>query len=123
LTVRSEDPLLDRNAAVMEYDFYASLLTERQRQIYEMYYLDDMSLGEVARAMGISRQAVFAILKRSRAKLRAVEEKLGLVSRWRTVSRRRRELLEGVLSAVESDPPDLDRARELIARLFAMEEV
>lgn len=63
------------------FDTYGDLLTERQRSIFTLYYEDDLSLGEIAAQHGISRQAVYDMLKRSVHALAELEEKLGLVAR------------------------------------------
>jgi len=57
------------------------LLTARQQDIYEMYYGQDMSLGEIAEQLEISRQAVWDNLKRSAVILDEYEQKLGLIAR------------------------------------------
>ncbi len=64
------------------YDFYGELLNEHQRQIYEDFVLNDLSLGEIAAEEGISRQAVHDIVKRCTAKLSSYEEKLHLVEKF-----------------------------------------
>lgn len=64
------------------YDFYSSLLTERQREIYEAYVLENYALSEIADGYGISRQAVHDIVKRCNAALEEYEEKLGLVKKF-----------------------------------------
>ncbi|NLM69722.1 MAG: YlxM family DNA-binding protein [Firmicutes bacterium] len=64
------------------YDFYGPLLTDRQQDIYQMYYAQDMSLGEIAEQLDISRQAVYDIVKRSAAILEDYESKLGLLSKF-----------------------------------------
>jgi predicted DNA-binding protein YlxM (UPF0122 family) len=64
------------------YDFYGPLLTERQRDIYQMYYAQDMSLGEIAEQLEISRQAVYDMIKRSAAILEDYESKLELLSKF-----------------------------------------
>ncbi len=63
------------------FDFYGSLLTDKQRDIFDMYYNLDYSLQEIAESVSISRQTVFDTIKRSKANLYAFEEKLGLVQR------------------------------------------
>ena len=64
------------------YDFYGGLLTEKQRQAMELYYLENWSLAEIAASEGISRQAVFDLLHRSEHTIEEYERKLGLLNRF-----------------------------------------
>jgi len=64
------------------YDFYGQLLTDKQRSFFELYHHDDLSLGEIAEQHGVSRQAVYDILKRAERTLEDLESKLELVARW-----------------------------------------
>ena len=64
------------------YDFYGELLNEHQRQIYEDFVLNDLSLGEIAADEGISRQAVHDMVKRTSKKLMDYEKKLHLVEKF-----------------------------------------
>lgn len=59
-------------------DIYGALLTDRKRDIMELYYNDDYSLAEIAENTGISRQGVRDAIKKSEAELFEFEEKLGL---------------------------------------------
>lgn len=59
-------------------DFYGELLTDKQREAIEYYYNDDLSLGEIADCLGISRQGVHDSIKRAENTLNEFEEKLGL---------------------------------------------
>lgn len=63
------------------FDFYSGLLTDKQCQIYELYYHDDLSMQEIGDINGISKQGVNDILKRTTKKLDGFEKKLGLVSK------------------------------------------
>lgn len=63
------------------YDFYGELLTDHQKQIYELY-LDDYSLSEIAQEAGISRQGVHDLVKRCNKILEGYEEKLCLVEKF-----------------------------------------
>ncbi|MFS0688126.1 putative DNA-binding protein [Sporosarcina sp. 179-K 8C2 HS] len=65
------------------YDFYQTLLTEKQRVYMQLYYLDDLSLGEIAEEYGVSRQAVYDNVRRTEAMLEDYEEKLQLFSKFR----------------------------------------
>ena len=40
----------------MLFDFYGELLTDRQKEFYDLYYNEDLSLSEIAENYGISRQ-------------------------------------------------------------------
>ncbi len=64
------------------YDFYGELLNEHQRSVYEDYVLNDLSLGEIAQDMDISRQGVYDILKRCDKKLESYEAKLHLIEKF-----------------------------------------
>jgi predicted DNA-binding protein YlxM (UPF0122 family) len=64
----------------MLYDFYGDLLTDRQKMIMQLYYEQDLSLGEIANELQISRQAVADNLKRSEAALEKYEEKMKLLA-------------------------------------------
>lgn len=58
------------------YDFYGELLNEHQRQVYEDFVFNDLSLGEIASEEGISRQGVADLIKRCNKKLLDYEAKL-----------------------------------------------
>ncbi len=67
------------------YDFYGELLTRHQQEIYESVVYENLSLGEIAEAQGVSRQAVHDIVKRCDKTLLGYEEKLKLVSRFESI--------------------------------------
>ena len=54
------------------YDFYGELLNEHQKEIYEQFVLEDLSLSEIALGAGISRQGVHDLVKRCQKTLRCV---------------------------------------------------
>ncbi|WP_042316784.1 YlxM family DNA-binding protein [Desulfofarcimen acetoxidans] len=64
------------------YDFYGQLLTEKQQKFLELYYEDDLSLGEIADKFTVSRQAVHDSLKRAVQILVKYEEELGLAANF-----------------------------------------
>lgn len=64
------------------YDFYGELLTEHQKEIYEKFVLEDLSLSEIADDAGISRQGVHDVLKRCNKILEGYEERLHLVEKF-----------------------------------------
>lgn len=73
------------------YDFYGELLTEHQKEIYEDFVLNDLSLGEIAEERGISRQGVHDLVKRCDRLLNGYEDKLHLVERF---SKTKEDVLE-----------------------------
>lgn len=77
-------------------DFYGQLLSEKQLEIMDYYYNDDLSLREIAEIVGITRQGVHDTIKRSEGFLEELENKLGLLSRWQSIE----EQLEHINTAV-----------------------
>ena len=70
--------------------FYGGLLTENQRRILSLHCEEDLSLGEIAAEVGISRQAVHESLNRAAARSwRARWALPGASARWRAASPRR----------------------------------
>lgn len=59
-------------------DFYSDVLTERKKEVLDMYYNEDLSLAEIAEQIGISRQGVRDLIKKAEEELYFLEEKLGL---------------------------------------------
>lgn len=66
-------------------DFYGGLLTEKQREVMNYYYNDDLSLGEIAANEGITRQGVRDSIKRAETQLLELESQLGLVRKFREI--------------------------------------
>ena len=72
---------MEATELIMLYDYYGDLLTERQRECFELRYNQDLSLGEIGQELGISRQGVFDNLSRTEQQLRNMELKTGCVRR------------------------------------------
>ena len=66
----------------MLYDFYGELLTERQKEFFDLYYNEDLSLSEIAENSGISRQGVRDVIGRAEGFMQEVEDKTGLIRRF-----------------------------------------
>ncbi len=66
-------------------DFYGDMLTEKQREMTELYHNEDLSLGEIASDSGITRQGVRDSIKRAEFQLREYEERLGLAQRFHDI--------------------------------------
>jgi len=67
----------------MIFDFFGDLLTEKQREYFDLYHNDDLSLSEIAEKAGISRQGVYDIITRAEKTLTDIERKTGIVKKWR----------------------------------------
>lgn len=77
------------------FDFYSDMLTDKQRDVVELYYNDDLSLAEIAENEGITRQGVRDSIKRAESQLLEMEERLGLARRFREM----REGLDSIRDA------------------------
>ena len=66
----------------MLYDFYGELLTERQKEFFDLDYNEDLSLSEIAENNGISRQGVRDVIVRAEGIMQEIEDKTGLIRRF-----------------------------------------
>lgn len=73
--------LAKREEIIDLYDLYGNLLTEKQKEYFENYYFDDLSISEIAINFGVSRNAVFDQLKRVNQILTEYEAKLKLIDK------------------------------------------
>ena len=96
----------------MLFDFYGDLLTDKQREYYDLHYNSDLSLFEIAEMSGTSRQAVWDIIRRGEQTLREIENKTGLVAK---AVKHRRTLEE--LSAITETLPESGEKQEILRRL------
>ena len=64
------------------YDFYGDVLTERQKEFYDLYYNEDLSLSEIAENSGITRQGVRDVIVRAENAMTELEDKTGLIHRF-----------------------------------------
>jgi len=87
--------LSERMWMVRLIEAYGRLLTAHQQRVLRLYYLDDLSLGEIAERLHVTRQAVFDGLRRSGRELRRVEASLRLLQA-RDGGARRRQVVAGV---------------------------
>ena len=91
------------------YDFYGALLTDRQKKCVEMHFLNDFSLSEIADEFGVSRQAIYDIINRTRQMLVEYEEKLGLVRRYQA----EQECIQDVFDIINNLPSDVKKDYQL----------
>lgn len=91
------------------FEFYATLLTDKQMNYIELYYADDYSLAEIAEEFNISRQAVYDNIKRTEKVLESYEEKLHLFSNYVV----RNQLLEELMKKYSSDQYLITKLQEI----------
>ncbi len=105
------------------FDTYGGMLTDKQRECFDMRYNQDLSLGEIAEMMGVSRQAVNDNLKKTEALLRRMEENIGCVERDKKLRAVAQQLLDtaAVLDA-SSDPAVLAAAARIRDAAHELEE-
>lgn len=93
------------------YDLYAPLLSEKKREVFEGYFLSDLSLAEIAEETGTSRQAVRDLIGRTKTELLGYEEKIGLL-------KKRKELFSLCDSLLLASPEEqgkwVERIREIL---------
>ena len=62
-------------------DFYGDVLSERKRNVMDMYYNEDMSLSEIAESLNITRQGARDLIKKAEEEIYFLEEKLSLAQK------------------------------------------
>ncbi|EKF51069.1 putative DNA-binding protein [Lactococcus garvieae] len=91
------------------FEFYATLLTDKQMNYIELYYADNYSLAEIAEEFNVSRQAVYDNIKRTEKVLEGYEEKLHLFSNYVV----RNQLIDSLLAEYASDTHLTNLLREI----------
>ncbi|EGQ0494325.1 putative DNA-binding protein [Staphylococcus aureus] len=95
------------------FDFYQSLLTNKQRNYLELFYLEDYSLSEIADTFNVSRQAVYDNIRRTGDLVEDYEKKLELYQKFE----QRREIYDEMKQHL-SNPEQIQR---YIQQLEALE--
>jgi predicted DNA-binding protein YlxM (UPF0122 family) len=94
-------------------DLYSELLTEHQRATLQLYLGEDWSYAEIAAAQGVSRTAVYDLVRRSEAALEEYEARLGM----RAADDRRRKQREGVESRLDGLEAELRSLRRTVKEM------
>ena len=105
--------------------FYGGLLTQRQQDALRLHYEEDLSLGEIAEELGVSRQNVHELITRSVQKLRRYEETLGGMKRAAETAKELRkvqELLDGIRSLHSEDQKTLQEVSARISGIIRRQE-
>ena len=114
---------MDAFEMVMLLDYYGGMLTEKQRECFDMRYNQDLSLGEIGELQGVSRQAVCDNLARTEALLRRMEENIGCVKRDMMIRKAAQDILEAAaVLGTSSDPAVLEQANRITAVAKTLEE-
>ncbi len=74
------------------FDIYGALLTDKQRETLDLYYNEDLSLGEIAENSGVTRQAVLGCIQSAEERLAELESLMKLAERNREIEK----LLAGI---------------------------
>lgn len=132
------------------WDLYSPLLTATQKEITDLYFNYDLSLGEIAEQKGVSRQSVSDCLQKCRKQLEKYDEKLGFdktltelsreysaymteVGRWSAQMREKHPEIKVELDALEAklnraqeefgvEKIDLDDGNEIVGKVFRENE-
>lgn len=114
---------MDALQMTLLFDYYGDLLTERQKLCFDMRYNQDLSLGEIAQELQVSRQGVHDNLSRAEALLRNMEEKTGCV-RLSLQSRKAAEVIKEAVKALLKleDQQVTDQANRILAAVQGLEE-
>ena len=98
------------------YDFYGELLTTHQKEVYEQFILDDLSLSEIAESAGISRQGVHDLIRRCQKALEGYEAKLHLVERFLSIKEKVGQI-DGILDEWEKEKKSPEEIVNRIRRI------
>lgn len=99
------------------FDFYGQLLTDKQIEMIDMYYNNDLSLSEISEQLGISRQGVYDTLKRAEKTLFEYENKLGLVNRFIEQKEGLSEINRMLNKTLEIEENDIDLVKSKISEI------
>lgn len=114
---------MDATERILLYDYYGDLLTDRQRECFELRYNQDLSLGEIGQELGISRQGVFDNLSRTEAMLENMERKTGCVRRDLACRKAAHTILDAAGQLAQMDDKRVsDLARLIIDTAMGLEE-
>ncbi len=114
---------MDALEMTLLFDYYGSMLTQKQKDCFDMRYNQDLSLSEIADALGVSRQAVCDNLSRTEALLRKMEQNIGCIRR----SKENRKVLQSIAAQAQpllthSDSNVVNTAKQILAAARKIEE-
>ena len=103
-------------------DFYGELLTQRQRELSEYYYNDDLSLSEISELTGLTRQGVRASLEKSKSLLLNYENKLGLCDKFLSLRNESEKIIKEIKKLTEDGNTDTAGLCAAVNRLKSLYE-
>ena len=83
------------------YDYYGVLLTEKQKEFFEDYYFNNLSLAEIAENNGSSRNAIHKQIKETENKLLSYEDKLKLCQKYEEIKEIIKDLDDSIKEQIE----------------------
>ena len=107
----------DRVEISLLMDIYSPLLTEKQKNIMELYYNDDLSLAEIEELNNTSRQAIHDLIKRCYKQILSYEDKLNLLKK----SLEKESVIEALLNDMKKkysiEEKDLEEYKDILFNL------
>ena len=101
------------------YDIYSGLLTAKQQEVMNLYFLYDNSLSEIADSLGLTRQAIYDSVKTSIAQLKNFENKLNILNNRLNESSEIRKIIDEINLVIETkDFKKLQNARKKLEKLL-----
>ncbi|MBR2151741.1 MAG: hypothetical protein IJ944_00450 [Clostridia bacterium] len=94
---------------VLLFDLYGKLLSPRQYEAFDLYYNEDLSLGELAEILGVTRQGVLDNIRTAEKKLLDYEEKLGFAKKQNKYSL----IIAEILETIDNNPP----SKEVVSKI------
>ena len=104
------------------WDLYSPLLTATQREITDLYFNYDLSLGEIAEQKGVSRQSVSDCLQKCRKQLVNYEEKLRFAKALDELSTEYSAYMTVVKRFIDGERANFSKLQELESALSAVHE-
>ena len=83
----------ERDLLIILYDYYESLLSDKQKEYFSLYYFDNLSLSEISENLGVSRNAIHKSLKGIEILLLDYEDKLKIYDKTKKIE----EIIKGSL--------------------------
>ena len=105
------------------FDFYGTLLTEKQQCYFDLYYNQDFSLGEIAEQEGISRQGVHDAISRAESILQQMEKTTGCVERMQSLRNTMEEITHAAQALLQHEDIQVrQNAQRILSAVSSVKE-